>query len=357
MVQPNLHLLEIVRDEENMAGRENFVCLDRNERHSQFPDEIFKAMQSALTPDMLNHYPDPDPLYDRLCMALGFERDWIKITAGSDAAIRKILQTFLEPGSTLLTTRPTYAMYEVYCAIFQAQVECLDYDNSLELDLDRLLERISKKPKVIALANPNQPTGTVIDASAMRDIVTAAYDVDALVLIDEAYYPFHPETSLPMAKEFSNVVITRSFSKAAGLAGMRLGYFVANPEIISHVEKVRGAHEVNEMAITVGAYLVDHQEVMEDYIREAEAGREILRQAADELGLGFPSCPTNFQLLRIPGVDDSAQIVERIKELGYLIKAGYPGSGLQNTIRITLASPEIMQGFVGVLKQALSEQA
>jgi len=183
----------------------------------------------------------------------------------------------------------------------------------------------------------------------------SAREHGALCLIDEAYFPFHPATAVGLVHELDNVVVTRSFSKVGGLAGLRLGYFVGRPEILAHVERVRGAHEVNAAAIRVACYILDHPDMGTAYVRDIEAGRDVLTRAAIAMGMRVPACPANFQLLEVPSGAEPRRIVEALKQRGYLIKGGFSHPSVARCIRVTLAGPELMAEFVGVLRDVLEQ--
>jgi histidinol-phosphate aminotransferase len=209
---------------------------------------------------------------------------------------------------------------------------------------------------MLALANPDQPTGAVLPELTLRQLAGAAQAVGTLFIIDEAYYPFYPHTAIAMVGEFDNLIVTRSFSKVGGLAGLRLGYMAAHPGIVNDIQRIRGAHEVNAVAIAIGTYVMDHPELGEAHLAEVDAGRKVLAGVAHELGLGFPECPTNFQLLAFPGVQDTTGIVSALKEKGYLVKGGFSAPAVRDCIRITLGGADLMRGFGDALRSVTANR-
>src|SRR4051812_10774096 len=356
-LEPHPHLATLDRASEDMRGRERFVRLDRNERVSPFSDEEFAAMMGAVRPEMLCAYPDPSPLIERLAPALGVPTDWIALTNGSDAAIRKVLQTFVRDGDRVVLAEPSYAMYPIYTRMFGGIVDHIPYDQSRRLDINRFIAQLGTTPRIAAIACPDQPTGAVLDLATIRDIAAAAASANVLLLIDEAYYPFHPTTAVGLIHEFDNVVVTRTFSKVGGLAGLRLGYLIGRPAVLALVERVRGAHEVNAAAIQIGAFIMDHPEIGDRYMREVEAGRALLANAASALGLGFLPTPANFQLLELPAGIDPSQVASALKDRGYLVKAGFAHPSVARCIRVTLAGPAIIGPFTSALRAACAHAA
>ena len=310
-----------------------------------------------LKPEDLCTYPDPSPLYSRLVNHLDVLEENIYVTNGSDAALRMLFQAYVRPGKHVVFPSPTYAMYSVYAKMFRAQERTLAYDANLCLDIEQLHVLLQESPSVLVLANPDQPTGAVISQDELIRLAEDASQAGTLFIIDEAYHPFYPHTFVGLVNEFDNVVVTRTFSKAAGLAGMRLGYLVSNPDIVNNVRRVRGAHDVNAIAVAVGTYVLDHPEISEAYIEEVRSGRDVLAAAAHELGLGFPECPTNFQTLGLPGITNTAGIVAALREKGYLVKGNFTSRAVRNCIRVTLGPPDIMTAFASALEQVLVETA
>ena len=351
MIEPKQHLKKVVRTEKvDRGGR---IGLDRNERVTPLSHEHFQKILATLTPDMLNGYPDVAPLMTRLEKLTECPQDWISATCGSDAVIRHAYHAYVSAGDTVVFPSPTYAMYGVYAEIVDGRAIQIAYNSDRTLDVGAMLEAIKMKPRLVGIANPDQPTGTVLPEQELRRIAAAARDVGALFLIDEAYFPAYPHSAISMVREFENLAVARSFSKLWGMAGLRLGFVIARPPVIEALQKVRGAHEVNAMAVAIGSYMLDHPEIMQAYTREIEEGRGVLREFARRENLGFPQCPTNFQLLELPPEMDGVKVVRDIKEAGFLVKGGYTEPSMRGCIRVTLDGPEMMGRFTMVLGQTL----
>ncbi len=356
-IEPNPAILGLQRAAEDMRGRERYVRLDRNERVTPFSNAEFAAILGSLRAEEFCAYPDPSPLVDRLSRALSVPASWIYLTNGSDAAIRKVFQAFVRPGDAVLLADPTYAMYPIYTQMFGGHADIVSYRDDRTLDVAAFRRRLAARPRIAAIACPDQPTGAVLSIGDLRGIAAEARLQGTLVIIDEAYYPFHPATAVALVAELDNVVITRTFSKVGGLAGLRLGYLVAQPEIVDVVDKVRGAHEVNAVAIHAGAFVLDHPEIGEAFVRDLEAGRTLLTAAAADLGLAVPPCPANFQLIELPPALNPSAVVDALKQRGYLVKGGFPHPSVARCIRVTLAGPEVMALFTQALREVCARAA
>lgn len=355
MVHANRNLETIIRDSDRLGDRSGFVCLDRNERIGTFPDGAFAEMVAEIKPEHFMIYPDLGPLYDRLQAYTGLNADQLCVGAGSDGIIRRTFQAFLQPGDRFISPSPSYAMYGVYAPMFGAEHITVAYREDLSLDVDLLCARIGEGCRMVAVANPDQPIGGVLAMADIKRIISAARDADALCLIDEAYFPFHDESAISLIADFDNLLVTRTFSKVGGLAGLRVGYGAAAPNIIQALHKVRGSGEVNAVGVLAACYLLDHPGVMEQNVKDVAQGRALLLEMAQRLGLQAPDCRANFQMLLLPDGISSKELVEGVKRRGYLIKGAYPHPGLENSIRVTLAAKEIIDPFCKVLEEVVKE--
>lgn len=355
MVRANPHIEQIKRDSDIITGRDGLVCLDRNERTSAFAEAEFKAMLDRFSPALFSAYPDLSGVYTRLEAATGLAQERIAVGAGSDAIIRRAFQAFIAPGDVVVAPDPSYGMYAVWSRVHQADFKTVPYGDgpNFGFDVDDLIAKIEAGARMCCVANPDQPMGTVLGLDALRRIAQACQRADALFLIDEAYYPFHAETALPLLDEFDNALVVRTFSKVGGIAGLRVGYAMGAPGVIEALHAVRSPGEVNAAGAEVACYLLDHPEVMEGFRAQVEAGRSMLLAAAKALGFEAPRCAGNFQLLRCPdGVEPDA-LLEALKQRGYLIKGGFGHPGLKHYVRVTLDGPVIMEPFAAILGEAV----
>lgn len=354
MVRALPHLNDIRRDSDRLGDRSGYIALDRNERVSPFGPEIHASLLAQLTPALFSAYPDLGPLYDRLGRVSGLGVEWLCTGAGSDSIIRRAFHAFLEPGDAVVTTQPTYAMYEIYAAMFRANYRTVPYEPDLTLDIDRLLRVIREGAKIVAIANPDQPSGTVLGLGEIERIAAAARDADALMLVDEAYFPFHSETALALVSSFENMLVVRSFSKAYGIAGLRVGFGAAHPNLIAPLQVVRGSGEVNAAGAAVATWLLDNPGVITDFVDNVERGRAVLLDCATRLGMSAPDCRANFQLLRLPEGLSAAAVGEGLKHAGYLVKFGFKHAGLKDCIRVTIDQPSVMEAFCHCLEAVVT---
>lgn len=309
--------------------RENLIDLSRNERLTPFPEWFLGAIELGITNGLLSKYPDQIPLKRKLAKSLGVSEDMVLLTNGADAAVKAIYHVYVKPGDRIATLSPTYAMYEVYAKMFGATIVGME-----------------EKSDLIIVANPNQPTG-------MPTPFHLEIAKSPLWVIDETYRDFYYLTAIPFLKTWDNLIIIRSFSKGAGIAGLRLGYVIAHPEIIANLARVRSCYDVNSMALMVGELILDHPEVVEEHVASVKAGAQVLAEKAREMGLE-PILPvvTNFMLIRFPHQVD--KVVSKLKAKGYAVKGSFKDECLKNMIRVTLGPPALMEEFGKALSEVIN---
>lgn len=349
------HLRDLVRiDSADIRG--DFVRLDRNERVSALPDDVFREIIATLSPQMISSYPDPKPLIDAFAAAVGLPPDHVVATNGSDAAIRRVFQAYLGPGDKVAMSNPTYAMYAVYARIVDAEAIELNYSPDRWLDPQRWRSAIDAGARLLCLVNPDNPTGAVLPNEELLGIVAAAAERDVLCLVDETYYPCHPDSVIESVKAYPNLIVTRSLSKVFGLGGLRIGFACGQPSLIDGIGKVRGLHEVNALGVHAGCYMLRHPELVDRFVAELEAGRAVLSRFARQHNFGLPPCPTNFQLIELPECYSPTAIVAALRESGFLIKGDFRAPALRQCLRITLDGPELMQSFVDAFALVLARE-
>ena len=274
------------------------LWLDKNENADPQLGAIVQRVVSEVDPVALSTYPECAPLYRKLANHLRVVPGKLLLAAGSDGVIRSVFEAFVNPGDVVMHTVPTFAMYSVYARMYGARVASLEYrrgEAGPSLPAGTVISAITDtRPKVVCLPNPDSPTGTVFLPDDLRRIIEAAGRVGALILIDEAYYPFYDRTVLPWLDEYPHLVIARTFAKAWGLAGLRIGYAVSSPEIASLLHKVRPMYETNTLAVVATERMLDYGGEMLASVKRLNAGRDAFLAAMKRLGLRTLRSEGNF---------------------------------------------------------------
>src|SRR4051812_36065185 len=241
--EPIAALAGVERLREGGREREGLVGLDRNERLAPLPDDVLAELRAAIDSDLLTRYPSTDELYDELAVHLGLARERLLLTPGSDGAVRALHHAYVSAGTRTAMVAPSYAMYPIYGEMFDGTPVQVHVDERLQVDGDALLEAIGNETRLVLLARPNQPTGTLLGEDVLEQVLVRAASVHALVVVDEAYNPFSGTTVLPWLERHPNLVVLRTFSKAWGMAGLRVGVVCAEPEVVRTLYKVRSAYD------------------------------------------------------------------------------------------------------------------
>ena len=338
--------------------RAGLIRMDRNEDVVGWDEENLAEMLGRISPSDLAAYHDSDRLQERIADWVGVLPSNLTITAGSSEALEMVFETYVDEGTKVLVLSPSYSLYEVFAAKCGAQLVRFPFDANLNLDVVSFIETISKEqPRLVTIANPNQPTGTCVTSAELRKIADAALAIDAMLLVDEAYWLFTQDSALSLITDYPNVVVTQTFSKALGLAGLRLGYCAGPADRITEVEKFRGLTQSNSIALLAADYILDHREWVMARVADVIAGRDYLVGKFSKSGLvTFPS-HTNFVLLECPSRNSAAQLIDFFRASGYAIRGPLMGYPLDNFVRITAGPLSLMEQFWSQCKPLIFEHA
>ena len=350
MIKPKPHLSDIYRTPPDRLNRFDYLRLDKNEQIAEIDDDLMQAIIQNITPDYLSTYPMTYQLYEKLSKNIGLSEEHILITAGSDAAIRAAFDTFVGVGDDIVIINPTFAMYEVYGNLYQANVIKVDYDNDLSLPVEKLLSAITEKTRLVAIANPNSPTGTIMAESDTLNLLDRAKEVGAVLIVDEAYYYFHPESIVNHVDDYENLIVTRTFSKAFGLASIRLGFAVAHPDTIELLAKFRPMYEVNSFAVLFGCAVLDNMEIVEKIVQKLMAGKKYMVNEMNKLGYYTHPTYGNFLLIDV-GEKHAGSLAKYMFENGIIIKGGFSHRSLRQYIRISLGDVPQMKQVVECIER------
>ncbi|WP_141618447.1 histidinol-phosphate transaminase [Myxococcus sp. AB036A] len=281
-----------------------------------------------------------------LAASIGAAPDEITTGCGSDDVIDSALRAFLEPGDTLAYQDPTFVMVPLFAKANGLEGVPVPLKPDFDLDSDALL---GTGAKVIYLCSPNNPTGTALSRAAVERVVE---DAPGIVIIDEAYADFAPgKDFLDLARRRANVLVTRTFSKAFGLAGLRVGWGVGAPELVAEVEKARGPYKLTSVAEAVAVSVLNGDA---DWVRaraeEAVACRERLRGELVSLGLTPLPSEANFLMVPLPG---ALAVAERMRERDVNVRAFQALTGVGDALRIGVGPWPLMETALAALREAL----
>jgi histidinol-phosphate aminotransferase len=352
-ISPKKHILDLYRSPNTFQKRSEYLRMDKNENIIGFSGEVINDIRNMISSEFLTAYPEVDPLYQKLSENLEVDSTQIFLSAGSDAGIKSVFEVYVEPDDEVLILNPTYAMYYVYADMFQARLIKADYDKNLSLSADNIINSISSKTKLVCLANPNSPTGTLLPLEDIQRIIIAANNHDAMVLIDEAYCQFSGETTIGFLETYENLIITQTFSKAFGAASARLGFVLSTPSVIANLFKVRPMYEVNSFAVQLGNYFLEHPELVADHVDQINKSKHFLEKEMLKDGYSMPPSYTNFALIHVGDREKSKEIVRLLFDEKIIIKGGFEEPCMQPFIRVGIGSADQMKFFVEKFRRVL----
>jgi histidinol-phosphate aminotransferase len=331
-------------------GDRSGLRLDFNENTFACSPRVLEAL-SRISRGDLTRYPEREPVERRVAEHLGLTPAQALLTNGVDEAIHVLCQTYLDAGTEMLLPVPTYSMYEVYASGTPARVAPIPGEEGFRFPLSALLAAISPATRLIAIANPNSPTGQAVRRDELLQVIDAA--PHAAVLVDEAYYHFHGESVLDLIGRASNVIVARTFSKAYGLAGLRVGVLCASQAQMHWMRRAISPYSVNSVALACLTAALDDEEYLRWYTNEVLASRSAFEAALRRLGVPFWPSQANFVLVKIGPAHRA--FVESMRARAVLVRDRSSDPGCDGCVRITVGTQEHTQQGIAALEASLAE--
>jgi len=345
-----VNLMGLVRDRIKFLNPyqvENFDCrikLHANESPFPPPIEIASLLKECADDLQINRYPDPDcnKLKSAISKRLGVPATNLVVGNGSDELIQFILQVFCEPGDTITFPDPTFAMYAIIAQGMGLNSEGYPLDEKWDFEAKPFLEFLEKhKSKVAFFSFPNNPTGNCFSSKAIKSVIE---NFNGIVVVDEAYYDFSAKTFISETPKNNNLIILKSLSKI-GMAGLRVGYGIADPEIIDEFNKVRLPYNSNSISQILSEKLLSDFPSIQKQIDAIKGERERMLKRLSEIEAitAYPS-DSNFILFRTQ--NDSKKLFRQLADKGILIRnlAGHPR--LAKCLRVTVGKKEDNDQFL-----------
>ena len=333
-------------------GIDDIIKMASNENALGPPPKAVEAIKTAL--DMINIYPDGNCylLKEKMSQVLEIEPEAILIGNGSDELLRLIAETFLNKDDEVIFADPTFSEYEFTAKIMGAKCIRVPLKNFCH-DLDAIYAAVSSKTKIIYLCNPNNPTGTFLGEDELNLFMQKVPE-DILIILDEAYIEYADDERLKSGikylKENKNVIVLRTFSKFYGLAALRIGYGLTNPEIARAVRKVFEPFNVNSLAQVAAAAALSDEAYIKNTLLQNKQGKEYLYKGFDQMGLDY--VPTQSNFIFVDTGQDARTVFERLLKMGVIIRTG-DVFGYPTHIRVTVGTTEQNQRFIASLKTVL----
>jgi histidinol-phosphate aminotransferase len=321
--------------DEFTASDEDYLFLDANE--NPFPSDF-------------NRYPDPHhvTLREELARQKGISADQILLGNGSDEIIDLLMRTVCVPGQDeIISITPTYGMYQVVADINQVKINTIELTNDFQPDLDKMLSAVNKNTKLIFLCSPNNPTGNSL---APAKILALLKNFDGLVVLDEAYVDFSIQPSMiNLLDEHSNLVLMQTFSKAYGLAGLRLGMLIAHQELIQYVNKLKPPYNVNRFTQEKALETIENIKPVKDKIDQIYKEKMMLEAELPRINWIEKCYPSDANFILVK-VDDAQKRYQELLENKIVVRDRSNLPLCENCIRISVGTPEQNKRLIKVLQ-------
>lgn len=327
-------------------GRAGMLRLDYNENTVGCSPAARRAV-ARMTREQFATYPEYGEARKKLARHFRVRPDELVLANGADEALRLIFDAYVARGDRILLADPTFPMYRLYAQLFEASVEALRYDSEMRFPHADVLRALRRRPRLFFLTNPNNPTGTLVPRAVLREILDAAKHT--LVVVDEAYFEYSGVTVLPWLHRYPNLVVVRTFSKATGLAGLRLGVLLAQRHVAAMLRKPQPPFPVNSAALVAAGAAIRDRAYVRRYVREVTRARAEFSAALTRLGIPHWPSPANFLLADFgPRVNTLLRALER---RGILLRDRRPEFSRPGFVRITIGTRPQMRRVARTLAE------
>jgi histidinol-phosphate aminotransferase len=332
-----------------LAGRDA-LRLDFNENTLAASPKVIARLRQ-VTAEGLTKYPEREGVERIAAAHFGLQETQVLLTNGVDEAIHLVCAAFLEEDNEAMVSTPTFFMYEVSAGMMTAHVKKVQADASLEFPYERFLAAITPRTKLIMMASPNNPTGAVVSREQLLAICAAA--PQAVVMVDEAYYHFSGESVMADVGKVPNLMVARTFSKAYGLANLRIGMLAGSAELMKYVRKVSSPYNVNGVALDCLPVALADEAYVAWYASQVRAGLMRMIDGLRALGVDFFPSHANFVLMKIG--TKHAELVKAMRSRGVLLRDRSTDPGCDGYVRITVGVEEHVTQGLAALKESLKE--
>ena len=336
--------------------RDYSIKVNANECNLNLPPLVEERVMSRLSRVAFNRYPNEqyDDLRDQIARNFNVAIDMILIGSGSSEIIEKVFYAF--GGSArkkIVYPQPSFSMYKIYAKAAEAQAIPFDLDDNYDLDVDKFIETVNgEKAHLAVVCNPNNPTGNVLTVEQIEKI---AQSIDCAFLLDEAYVEFYGQTAVGLVKKYPNLIVARTFSKAYGLAGARVGYMIANRDVTKMIEKTFMPYHMNVLSLATADIVYQMRDEFVPRIQMMIAERKRMSEQLKKLnGIKVYPSETNFVLIKY---DRAVELNRRLEELDIGVRYFVGNPRLENCLRISMGTREENDAWFAAIEKFIREAA
>lgn len=336
---------------------DDMFWLDKNENLDPILLKLSHEVLRKIPPKTLATYPEAGALYRKLAKWVGVSPESLLLTPGSDGAIRIVFESFVEHGDKVVITAPTFAMYPVYSQMFGAKTIEMHYKSTSEgpqLSVETIIQAVlENSPKLLCLPNPDSPTGTILSQEEIGAILKVCELNETVLLVDEAYHPFYDQTVVSWTCSSKNLIVARTFAKAWGIAGLRIGYSVAHPETTELLHKMRPMYETSSLAIEFMYRMLDRVKDMELAVSRIIKAKFYFQQEMRHMG--FKVLPTAGNYLHV-AFGKNGPAIHKALAGKVLYRVSFDQICLKGYSRFSVGTKQVMKKVVEHIKQVMENK-
>jgi histidinol-phosphate aminotransferase len=348
----------LVRIKDTMDDRFEYLRLDKNERLLPFYKKLFDYFKTNIKSEDLSGYYELGPIYRQLANYLGINENQVLLTAGSDLAIKSVFEACVEKGDNVVLHLPSYGMYRVYAKMFGSEARAVPIKEDYTINIIEMLNRVDERTKIFALENPNGFISTIPSLDQIEYCAKELNKRNVVLLIDEAYiYVEKKKTeTIPLIDKYPNVVITQTFSKAHGLAGVRVGFLMGHSDIMEYISRVRPMHEIGSLPAIATKWMLDNPLLLDEFQESIKESKAYLKFELEKINIAYKDTHANFMLLYFPNEGRTANLAQKLRERKILVRRPFEESFLKGWSRVCVGSLDDSRIFIKTLRSLLEGQ-
>lgn len=338
----NLKRVQTSTDRDLLKG----INLDRNEKVDIFSSRTQKKITNTLSKPIFNSTPDITPLYNELSKFHRVKKENIYITQGITECISHLIFSLIHKDDEVITLNPTYPMYEIIFKLNNVKYKTWNFDKNFKLNLNSLKKIISKKTKMLFIVNPNLPIEYEFSKKLKKEIYSICRKKNIILVYDEAYFHFGSISEINNTLNQKNTIVMRTFSKAWGLPGIRLGYMITNKKLNSYVSKCRSLVETNGFSYEIAKWALKNKQILNQNVRNIKNGQKYLVNELKKNNFEyFGGETTNSILIKLQSKKLCNNLILFLKKKKIYIRGGF-NAPIENFVRVSLGPPKILKKFV-----------
>jgi len=351
---PKKEIKLIKRTQPSIQDRNSFFTMDRNERVDEFSKTIVSKCFKSISSFDMRTYPNNLIVYKKISNWLNLNKENILITDGAEGALLRFINVFANTKDKVIYLDPSFGMYKVYCDIFKLKSYPFKLEVGDNTDFSNKLVKHIKdvRPKILIIANPNQPIETMLNHSQIKNLCNITKKLKIFFVIDEAYYHFNKVSAQKFIKKYNNLIVIRTFSKAFGLAGLRIGYCMSNKKIIDCMRTIKPIYEINSINIKILLFFIKNTSIMKKYIKEVNKSKIYLHKFLKSLNIEVFGKYSNGVLIKFKNEKQTRLIFKKLYENKFLVKI-IKIKNKMNFMRCTLGSLFLTKNFCKIIESNL----